>query len=39
MLTVDSTWAKDYCAEAISFWKFPMRVDKYLTENRVPKES
>lgn len=29
MLTVDSTWAKDYYAEAISFWKFPIHADKY----------
>lgn len=29
MLMVDSIWAKDYYAEAISFWKFPIHVDKY----------
>lgn len=29
MLTVDSTWAKDYNAEAISFWKFPIYLNKY----------
>lgn len=29
MLKVDSTWAKDYYAEAISFWKFPTHLDKY----------
>lgn len=23
------TWAKDYYAEAISFWKFPIHLDKY----------